>query len=77
MNLTQTHNEIMEQHEIRLQELQKLISRGDWISVAEKTGLKSNTAQIAFARKKSKNHLKVVKALEEVIAERLAQFKIA
>lgn len=77
MNLTQTHNEIMQQHEVRLTELQKLISRGDWIVVAEKTGLNKNTAQKAFERKSSRNHLMVVKALETVIAERLDQFKIA
>lgn len=77
MNLTQAHNEIMEKHELRLNEIKSLKTRGDWDEVAEKTGLVKNTAQMAFIRVGSRNHLKVVKALEEVIAARLSKFKTA
>jgi len=76
MNLTIQHDKVVEAHTKRLEGLKKLIRRGDWQKVSEKTGLQSSYAQHLFSRVTAEKHLLVVSALEEVIEERVAKFKV-
>jgi hypothetical protein len=76
MNLEQEHKEIMQQHQARLTNVKKMIRRGDWNAVMEKTGLSYYNVQRSMQRVGSKNHLLVVQTLEEVVLERLSQFKV-
>lgn len=67
---------IIAEHKLRLAELAKLIRSGDWVEVEKKVKIISKqNCQMAFRRVHSKNHHLVVKALEEVISERLAKFE--
>jgi hypothetical protein len=53
-------------HLSKLTDLLKLKRRGDWKLVAEMTKLEPANVEKAFGRVHSRNHLKVVEALEKI-----------
>lgn len=67
----QEYSEVEKQHKARLAELQSMIVWGDWSKVGKKLGINTNNAQQRFKRIHSAHHPETVKAVEEVISERM------
>ncbi len=55
--------------EMTLEELKKKKMHGDWLKVAEKTGLSVPLCMYAISKASCKHHIAVIRALREVVEQ--------
>lgn len=70
INFTPTTEE-ERKHLLEMKELLNLKRRGDWDLVAKMLKIPRQSAEKAFLRVYSKNHFEAVKALDEIIENRI------